>query len=89
MISYDRNKYDFILTDDNSVGLFNNEVNDIYHSKNGALTEARQKFVEPSFSFFEKDELNILDICYGIGYNTKAAISSNKKFEEVLKTDLE
>lgn len=75
------NKYDFILTDDNSVGLFNNEVNDIYHSKNGALTEARQKFVEPSFTFFEKDELNILDICYGIGYNTKAAISSNKNLK--------
>ncbi|MBE7705190.1 MAG: hypothetical protein E7Z90_05190 [Cyanobacteria bacterium SIG29] len=75
------NKFDFILTEDNSVGLFNNEVKDIYHSKYGALTEANQKFIEPSFCFFEKDELNILDICYGIGYNTKAAINTNKNLK--------
>lgn len=72
------NKFDFILTDDKSVGLYNNEVKDIYHSKTGALTEALEKFVLCSFPLMNKNELNILDICHGIGYNTKSALLQDK-----------
>lgn len=72
------NEFDFIFTDDRSVGLYNNNVNDIYHSKTGALTESFEKFIFPSFSLTNKNELNILDICYGIGYNTKSALLQKK-----------
>ena len=71
-------KFNFVITDYKSVGLYSNEVNDIFHSKTGALKEAFDKFILPCFlkeSFSSKTSLNILDICYGIGYNTKAAIS--------------
>jgi len=64
----------FYRTDDNSIGLYNREVQDIYHSKYGAVTESREKFVEHlEFEelFQNKKEVNILDICFGIGYNTK------------------
>ncbi len=65
----------FRTTQDGSVGLYNNEVADIYHSTYGAISEAVEKFVSPlNFSqyFYNRKELNVLDICYGIGYNTKA-----------------
>lgn len=69
----------FVKTEDNSVGLYSTEVNDIFHSKTGALREALEKFIVPSFLselFSDKNnKVNILDICYGIGYNTKAALS--------------
>ena len=67
-------KFNFIFTEDNSVGLYNNIVQDIYHSKTGALTEAIEKFVLPINLFNTRNEVKILDICYGIGYNTKAAL---------------
>ena len=70
--------FKFVITEDKSVGLYSNEVNDIFHSKTGALKEAFDKFIIPSFlsnCIMQKNETNILDICYGIGYNTKAALS--------------
>lgn len=64
-------------TKDGSIGLYDDEVEDIYHSSGGAYTESFQKFVAPSLiSQYAKEKklLKILDICYGIGYNTKTAI---------------
>ena len=73
-------RYKFISTNDGSVGLYNYVVDDIYHSIYGAREEAEDKFVRPlefKQNFFNKDNLKILDICYGIGYNSKALL---KKF---------
>ena len=75
-------KIDFSMTDDNSAGLYDEEIKDIYHSKTGALKEAIDKFIIPSqlSNLVQlKDEINILDICYGIGYNSKAAFISKEK----------
>ena len=70
--------YEFYYTQDGSIGLYSYEDHDVYHSKFGALTEAWEKFVMPSG--IEKklntvDSIRVLDVCYGIGYNTKALIS--------------
>ena len=65
------------MTNDYSVGLYNEDVNDIYHSAFGALSEAFEKFVNPVLPYIkQKNQLNVLDICYGIGYNTKALLSA-------------
>ncbi|MCD7879128.1 MAG: hypothetical protein LUG16_04245 [Candidatus Gastranaerophilales bacterium] len=76
--------YSFFITDDNTTGIYSNLVNDIFHSKTGALKEAIEKFLLPSkyCEYYKNfDEIKILDICYGIGYNTKALLlnSENKK----------
>lgn len=60
-------------TQDGSLGLYNKEMDEIYHSKFGAKTEAFEKFVEPAL-IIDNKPLKILDICYGIGYNTKTAL---------------
>lgn len=67
------------ITQDGTIGLFNFEVNDIYHSSYGAYTEAFEKFIIPSgLQDFVKvnSSVRILDICYGMGYNTRAAIKT-------------
>ena len=76
------------MTKDYSIGLFNDDVNDIYHSAFGALTEAYEKFINPiSSTFFDKEAINLLDICYGIGYNTKAFLqkvySTNNSIKKI------
>lgn len=66
------------FTNDGTVGLFSQADDDIYHSTYGALTESWQKFIIPSRlqEFVRQNEsVKILDICYGIGYNTKTALS--------------
>lgn len=65
------------FTNDGSVGLYSAQSDDIYHSTYGALSESWQKFIIPSkLEEYIKshDEVKILDICYGIGYNTKTAL---------------
>ena len=72
------------FTNDGSVGLFSLEADDIYHSTYGALTEAYEKFILPANLgdlFKRKSEIKVLDICFGIGYNTKSLIN---KFLEIL-----
>lgn len=69
--------FDFVFTQDGSTGLYNHEVEDIYHSVFGAKSEAEDKFITPlqfSHNFLHKKEIKVLDICYGIGYNTKALL---------------
>ena len=66
------------FTNDGSVGLFSPSADDIYHSTYGALTEAYEKFILPSNinNFLKKNsEIKILDICFGIGYNSKSLIN--------------
>jgi len=64
-----------VKTKDNSYTFFNEEYQEIYHSQTGALEEAQKKYIEP---LGVKDNQIILDICFGLGYNTFAAIENAK-----------
>ena len=77
--------YEFYYTLDGSLGLYSHSDNDVYHSKFGALTEAWEKFILPSninYLLCNKDKINVLDVCYGIGYNSKTLISYLLKFKK-------
>lgn len=70
-------KIDFNFTQDGSVGMYDGITKDIFHSVTGAKKESFDKFIfSTDFENFckENNSVNILDICFGIGYNTKAAI---------------
>ena len=74
----DMRDYEFYYTQDGSVGLYSYADDDVYHSKYGALTEAWQKFILPSgveSLLNTKKNIRVLDLCYGVGYNTKALMS--------------
>ncbi|SFV53352.1 SAM-dependent methyltransferase [hydrothermal vent metagenome] len=63
------------LSDDGSYTAYSKEYDEHYHStKDGALKESLQKHIIPAFEVIKKDEVNILDICYGLGFNTLATI---------------
>ena len=80
------NKITFIKTNDESTGLYSNDIKDIFHSKTGAYTEAYQKFYLPIKNIIKnKKEINVLDICYGIGYNTKVLM--NKLQDCIINVD--
>ncbi len=82
-----RNEKEIITTEDGSITLYSKEFNESYHSpKDGALNESLQKHVLPAFDLHkEKTELTILDICYGLGYNTLATLYHVKKNDLPIK----
>lgn len=75
------------FTNDGSVGLYNTDFKDIYHSATGALTEAYEKFIYPANfeHLLSHKSIKVLDICYGIGYNTKSFLNFlfEKKFGKI------
>ena len=65
-----------ITTKDGSNTLFSKNYNQHYHNvDDGAIQEALYKHVIPALTFHShKSHLNILDICFGLGYNTFATL---------------
>lgn len=82
--------YGLIKTSDGSYTLYSKEFNQNYHSlKDGALNESLYKHIVPAFQHHkEKKELNILDICFGLGYNTFATIYYIKKHNLDIKINI-
>jgi tRNA U34 5-methylaminomethyl-2-thiouridine-forming methyltransferase MnmC len=65
-------------TADGSFTFFSPEFGETFHSHFGGREEAERKFVEPTqlFRKAQQPKLKILDICYGLGYNTAAALAT-------------
>jgi len=71
-----RPQKEVLLCEDGTNTLYSKEFDEPYHStKDGALHESLEKYVKPSFSLkSHKERLTILDICFGLGYNTFATL---------------
>jgi len=76
------NDIKIIKTDDGSLGLYNKKLDEIYHSRFGAYTESFEKFIEPALILKDRP-LEILDICYGVGYNTKMALQNFNNIKRI------
>lgn len=64
------------LSEDGTYTAYSKEYGEHYHStKDGALYESLVKHVIPAFKLQKgKKQLTILDICFGLGFNTLATI---------------
>ncbi len=65
-----------ILTADNTETFLNLDVGESYHSQTGAVEEALKKYAIPC-KIAEKaksGKVRILDVCFGLGYNSAMAI---------------
>lgn len=66
------------ITADGSQTFFSEEFGELFHSHYGAKQEAELKFVQPTQLTLKAQQsvISVLDICYGLGYNTAAAIAA-------------
>ena len=79
------------LTDDGSYTFFSDEFEELFHSHSGAKQEAQYKFIEPCKireKVTVKNTINIIDICYGLGYNTAVALEHIWSINPHLKVEL-
>jgi len=69
-------------TADGSYTFFSPEFDECFHSHSGAQQEAEQKFVQPcqlaerARCLAPGKRLYLLDLCYGLGYNSAAALAA-------------
>lgn len=66
------------ITDDGSYTFFSEEFGQTFHSKYGAKEESIFKYAIPTLLAQKacRGHLRILDICYGLGYNSAAALAT-------------
>lgn len=66
------------VTDDGSFTFFSEEFQERFHSSQGAKTEAFEKFAEATELTLKAQQpsVRLLDVCYGLGYNTAAALET-------------
>jgi tRNA U34 5-methylaminomethyl-2-thiouridine-forming methyltransferase MnmC len=64
------------LTEDGSFTFFSEEFGESFHSRYGAKEEAFLKFAKATdlAEKAQQGKLRLLDVCYGLGYNTAAAL---------------
>ena len=66
-----------VLTKDGSISLRSLFFQENFHSLEGALKETEIKFINPSdLKRFKGQSINVLDICFGLGYNSASLFSN-------------
>ncbi len=70
-----------IKTDDGSITFYSENWREHCHTKRGARLEAEKKFIEPSHLAIKlkTSDIKILDVCFGLGNNTLAALCAQHK----------
>ncbi|TVQ57675.1 MAG: hypothetical protein EA366_08115, partial [Spirulina sp. DLM2.Bin59] len=66
-------------TADGSITFFSSEFGERFHSQGGAAQEAAGKFVGPCGVKLlpqRQNQIRIFDVCYGLGYNSAAALAA-------------
>ncbi|MFH1588991.1 MAG: MnmC family methyltransferase [archaeon] len=69
---------------------FVSDMGESYHSVTGAEEEAIKKYAEPTeiAKLAKKGSVKILDVCFGIGYNSAAAIDAALKSNPECKIEI-
>ncbi len=82
-------KYRFQKSEDGSFTLYSKEYDECYHSiRDGAFRESLEKHVKPAFELTQKSHLRILDICFGLGFNTLSTLYHLKQQREVKSVEI-
>jgi len=81
---------ELVTTKDGSNTLYSKEYSQYYHCcDDGALYESLAKHIFPAFDYIKNTgTINILDICFGLGYNTLATLYYIKKHNLDIKVNI-
>jgi len=76
-----------VKTNDGSFTVYNENAGEHYHTISGAIEEAFEKHVS---ALGIEDGMQILDFCFGLGYNSIAACKDHKNLQIIaLENDIE
>jgi tRNA U34 5-methylaminomethyl-2-thiouridine-forming methyltransferase MnmC len=84
-------QHKIITTEDGSHTLFVPELNEHYHSVNGAIQESKHVFIDTGFKYFlekninqdDQNSINILEIGFGTGLNAFLTLIESQKLREM------
>lgn len=93
MTSCNNKSYSYVETDDGSISVYAHEYGQTMHSISGGYEEALYKHVIPSgVTTLQKDEISVLDVGFGLGYNILALLhccERDDRFSKIKVVSLE
>lgn len=78
-------KREIIQTSDGSTSILIPEWNETYHSKFGAIQEAKHVFIKNGLSLFQGQSVSILEIGFGTGLNAFITYLEAQKLEQKIE----
>ena len=75
-------KREILITQDGSTTIHLPDWNENYHSKHGAIQEAKHVFIKNGLSLFENRNVSILEIGFGTGLNAFITFLEAKKLNQ-------
>lgn len=78
-------KKQIIVTQDGSTSIFLSELNETYHSKFGAIQEARHVFIKNGLSLLNDKSVSILEIGFGTGLNAFITFLEAQKSNQIIR----
>lgn len=78
-------KKQIIVTQDGSTSIFLPELNETYHSKFGAIQEARHVFIKNGLSLLNDKSVSILEIGFGTGLNAFITFLEAQKSNQIIR----
>lgn len=75
-------KREIVQTSDGSTTIHLPEWNENYHSKHGAIQEAKHVFIKNGLSLFKGKSVSVLEIGFGTGLNTFITFLDSKKNQQ-------
>jgi tRNA U34 5-methylaminomethyl-2-thiouridine-forming methyltransferase MnmC len=78
-------KREIIQTSDGSTSILLPEWNETYHSKHGAIQEAKHVFIQNGLSLFKGQSVSILEIGFGTGLNAFITYLEAQKLQQKIE----
>lgn len=79
--------FEFAITEDGSLSIRDPKTGELHHNRAGAYAEALVNYIEPasvlSAPVSANAELKVLDVCFGLGYNTLVLLSELASLEHI------
>jgi tRNA U34 5-methylaminomethyl-2-thiouridine-forming methyltransferase MnmC len=77
-------KREIITTDDGSTSIHLIDCNENYHSKHGAIQEAKHVFIKNGLALFENKNISILEMGFGTGLNAFITFLEAEKLNQTI-----
>ena len=77
-------KREIFITEDGSTSIHLPEWNENYHSKHGAIQEAKHVFIKNGLSLFENQSIAIMEIGFGTGLNAIITFLEGRKLNQII-----
>lgn len=76
---------EIVITSDGSHTLYLPEMDEHYHSVNGAMGESQHVYISAGFNYIKKEKINVFEVGFGTGLNAFLTLNEAKTKDKIVE----